>query len=151
MATEVCQASSIPGTGALESACAEKQWQPSDSDIETIAQICHEANRVICTSNGDLSQPSWADAPVWQKLSAIEGVRFHIDNPYADSRASHDKWMETKLRDGWRYGPTKNTDTKEHPCLLPYHALPEHERIKDDVFKAIVHGYVEGLRRKTFN
>jgi hypothetical protein len=131
--------------------CGQKAWSPSDKDIENMALICHEANRAVCVVNGDLSQPSWDDAPDWQKKSAIEGVKFHIAKPHADSRMSHDKWMETKLRDGWRYGPTKNADTKEHPCLLPYHALPDTEKVKDDIFKAVIQGYMAALKRKAFS
>lgn len=123
-----------------------KRWQPDEKDIEDAARICHDANRAICTINGDFSQPTWEDAPEWQKASAMDGVRFHIDNRHADGRQSHDRWMEVKLRDGWRYGPTKDAATKEHPCLLPYHALPQHERVKDDVFRAIVSGYFSGKR-----
>ena len=128
----------------------EKQWQPSEQDVDNIARVCHEANRALCICNGDLSQPTWDEAPEWQKDSARKGVRFHIRQPSADSKRSHDEWMEVKLRDGWRYGPTKNVDSKEHPSLLPYHALPDTEKVKDHIFAAIVSGYVTALRRKNF-
>lgn len=128
----------------------QQRWYPSDKDIATIAEICHEANRVLCATRGDLSVPTWADAPDWQKQSIITGVRFHMDNPHADARDSHDKWMETKLRDGWRYGPAKNVITKHHPCLMPYHALPDDEKMKDDLFRAIVRGCMTGIKRKAF-
>jgi hypothetical protein len=118
-------------------------WSPDPHDIENAARICHEANRVICAINGDLSQPTWEDAPDWQKESAREGVRFHLQKRHADGRDSHDKWMETKLLSGWRYGPTKDAAAKTHPCLLPYHALPDREKVKDDVFRAIVRGYFD--------
>lgn len=96
---------------------AAKQWQPAAQDVDNIARICHEANRAICVCNKDLSQPAWDDAPEWQKESARKGVLFHVANPYADSKRSHDEWMETKLRNGWRFGPTKDADKKEHPQL----------------------------------
>jgi len=43
---------------------------------ETIAVVCHEANRAYCSRIGDDSQPPWCDAPEWQKMSAITGVTF---------------------------------------------------------------------------
>lgn len=135
---------------AQQGMMAEQQWQPSAQDVDNIARICHEANRAICICNKDLSQPAWDDAPDWQKESARKGVLFHISNPYANSKDSHDQWMETKLRDGWRFGPVKDAIKKMHPSLLPYHALPDTEKVKDDIFKAIVTGYVEALRRKNF-
>src|SRR6185312_4891244 len=97
-------------------------------------------NRALCVINGDLSQPAWDDAPEWQRNSATDGVKFHLNNPHANPQRSHHQWMEGKLRNGWRYGPTKNAETKEHPCLLPYHALPENEKVKDQIFSAIVRG-----------
>lgn len=141
-----CQEAPAPGGMTELNAAQLKQWRPSDEAIENTARICHEANRVLCAINGDFSQPTWESAPDWQKDSARQGVRYHIEHPGANSRDSHDRWMETKLRDGWRYGPTKDPDAKLHPCLLPYHALPDNEKVKDDIFRAIVKGYFASLR-----
>lgn len=104
-----------------------------------IAQVCHEANRAYCESIGDTSQPYWTDAPDWQKNSAINGVNFHLDNPSAGPAASHESWMKEKLADGWKLGPVKNPDKKEHPCIVPYEQLPLEQRRKDSLFIAIVH------------
>lgn len=43
----------------------------------------------------------------------------------------HDVWAETRIRDGWSYGPTRNDERKEHPCLVAYEELPESEREYD--------------------
>jgi hypothetical protein len=107
-----------------------------------IARVCHEVNRAYCQSIGDFSQPSWEDAPDWQKTSAINGVRFHIDNPHAEPSASHEKWLEEKRAAGWKYGAVKNPDTKEHPCFVPYSTLPVEQRAKDFLFIAVVHALV---------
>lgn len=69
-------------------------------EVEKIAIVCHQVNRAYCQALGDVSQPTWEDAPDWQKQSAINGVRFHIDNPEASPSASHDKWLEEKLATG---------------------------------------------------
>lgn len=103
-----------------------------------IAEICHEANRAYCRTIGDFSQPSWDDAPDWQKKSAINGVNFHLDNPGAGPSASHDNWLREKIADGWRYGAVKDPERKEHPCCVPYHELDEKQRRKDSLFIAIV-------------
>lgn len=116
-----------------------------EEQILTIAKTCHEANRGVCIAAGDMSQQAWEDAPDWQRASCIEGVKFHVAHPGADSRASHDKWMSRKLREGWRYGAVKDAVAKTHPCLLPHNELPLHDKIKDDVFRAIVHGYLASL------
>ena len=124
-----------------------RMWNPSDEDIETMASMCHEANRALCLSQGDLSQERWSMAADWQKDSARNGVKLHVANPRANGRASHDCWMEEKLRAGWRYGETKNAEAKTHPCLLPYEALPPEQKIKDDIFRGIVRAYVDGMRK----
>lgn len=43
----------------------------------------------------------------------------------------HDVWAETRIKDGWSYGPTRNDERKEHPCLVAYEELPESEREYD--------------------
>jgi len=107
-------------------------------DAEPIAKICHEANRALCTAFGDHSQVAWADAPEWQRESAIKGVQFCMENPDAPPSANHDSWLEEKRRTGWAYGPVKDADAKTHPCFVPYDDLPPDQKAKDYVFKAIV-------------
>ena len=111
--------------------------------VETIAKVCHEANRGYCKALGDDSQPPWEDAPDWQKESARNGVKFHIANPDADPEASHENWLKEKLADHWTYGPVKDVEKKEHPCCLPYKELPVEQRAKDYIFRSIVHSFLD--------
>jgi hypothetical protein len=110
-----------------------------------IARVAHEVNRAYCQAIGDDSQPSWAEAPDWQRISAISGVAFHLTNPDATPEGSHEKWLEQKRADGWRYGPTKNPETKEHPCFVSYGELPPEQRAKDYLFRAVVHSLASSL------
>lgn len=107
--------------------------------IENVARVAHEINKAYCESIGDNSQPVWEDAPDWQKSSAIAGVKFHLENPTAGPDASHNNWLKQKEEEGWKYGPEKNPETKEHPCCVPYDELPVSQRTKDYLFKQIVH------------
>ena len=115
---------------------------------EIIARVCHEANRAYCQSIGDDSQPDWANAPQWQKESAVNGVQFHLAahrrgvKPRAE--ASHEKWLEQKQNEGWQYGPVKDPERKLHPCFVPYAVLPLDQRMKDYIFGAIVQAFYEG-------
>lgn len=106
--------------------------------IEKIAKVCHEANRAYCQTLGDYSQPIWEDAPDWQKSSAIKGVEFNLANPDAPPSHSHDCWLEEKRKTGWKYGPIKDPEKKEHPCFVPYEQLPPEQKLKDALFKATV-------------
>jgi hypothetical protein len=103
-----------------------------------IAAVCHEANRALCRSLGDHSQPTWPEAPDWQTQSAITGVEFNLVNPDAPASASHDSWLAEKERDGWKFGEVKDPEKKEHPCYVPYEQLPKEQQAKDHLFKAIV-------------
>lgn len=113
---------------------------------EQIARIAHEVNREWCAYNGDTSQPSWAEAPEWQRSSAVNGVAFHRVNPGAGDSASHDSWMAEKVAAGWVYGEVKAPDANPptHPCIVPFDQLPREQQFKDRLFRTIVHAALEG-------
>jgi ryanodine receptor 2 len=56
---------------------------------------------------------------------------------------NHDIWAQQRFRTGWTYGPARNDERKEHPCLVPYQELPESEKVYDrqmasETLKAII-------------
>ncbi len=108
-------------------------------DVEQIAKVCHEVNRAYCEALGDTSQPSWEDAPEWQRSSAVNGVKFHEANPDAGPDHSHNEWLAEKRAAGWKFGPVKDPEAKEHPCFVPYDELPTEQKAKDFLFRAVVH------------
>ena len=105
--------------------------------LENIAKVCHEVNRAYCVSIGDNSQVSWDEAEQWQKDSAMNGVKFHLENDVTPEQ-SHENWMAEKLADGWAFGTVKDPSRKLHPCIVPYNELPLEQRVKDYLFKAVV-------------
>lgn len=107
-------------------------------DVRDIARVCHEANRAYCAALEDFSQLPWSEAPDWQRESCEAGVQFHADNPLAGPADSHQEWLDYKRAEGWVYGPRKNPERKEHPCMVPYHELPAEQRRKDALFNAVV-------------
>lgn len=103
-----------------------------------IAEVVHEANRAYCRTLGDLSQVSWAEAPGWQRESAFRGVAGILNSTITRPEQSHESWLDEKRLNGWKYGPVKNAETKEHPCFVPYAELPPEQQVKDAIFFAIV-------------
>lgn len=116
--------------------------------VESIARICHHVNREYCSLAGDFSQTSWDDAPQWQRDSAIAGVNLHLSDPSAGPRASHESWMAQKVAEGWVYGPVKDPERKQHPCVVPFDELSEFQRGKDYIFRGIVHAIAIELVRQ---
>lgn len=108
------------------------------SEIDTIARVCHEVNRAYCQALGDNSQPAWEDAPEWQRSSARMGVDLHLMGDFGPE-ASHIAWMKLKAEEGWTYGPVKDPDLKQHPCMVRFDQLPREQQAKDYLFRAVVH------------
>jgi ryanodine receptor 2 len=44
---------------------------------------------------------------------------------------THDLWAQSRIKDGWTFGPERNDALKKHPCLIPYESLPESEKLYD--------------------
>ena len=110
--------------------------------LDKIARICHEVNRAYCQALGDDSQPSWEDAPAWQRESARMGVDLHLMGNFGPE-ASHISWMNNKIADGWTYGEVKDSEAKTHPCIKQFSQLPREQQAKDYIFRAIVHAFKE--------
>ncbi len=104
---------------------------------EQIAEVCHEANKAYCKSEGDFSQNHWGGAPEWQRTSAIKGVEFARGGGKSPMDL-HQSWCAEKYADGWVYGEVKDPEKKTHPCLVAYGELPLAQRRKDYLFGAIV-------------
>lgn len=105
---------------------------------EQIARVTHDANRSYCQSIGDDSQKTWDEAEQWQRDSAITGVLYALGNPNVTSEEMHDSWSAQKEATGWKYGIVKDSEKKQHPCLVSYSELPAEQQRKDALFSAIV-------------
>lgn len=120
--------------------------RPSAMNPEQIARVVHEANRALQHIQGDPTpSPPWDQAPQSQRQSALEGV---LDALAGSTPAElHRDWVTHKLRSGWRYGPVKDEAAKTHPCMVPYDELPNHQKLKDRMFIAIVDALRNGNDR----
>lgn len=104
--------------------------------VEEIAQVVHEANRALQRINGDLVSSPWEECGAEMQASIIDGVR--VVQSGATAKQSHENWVRFKIQHGWTYGKAKSEAEKTHPCLVDYEDLPESQRVKDDLFGAIV-------------
>jgi hypothetical protein len=111
----------------------------SERQLQTIAKVCYEAKRAYCSTLGDNSQVPWDDATEESKQSYLMGVKLRLDYPDAGPEIAHAGWMKQKLREGWVYGPIKDENTKEHPCLVSFADLPKEQQAKVFIITAIVY------------
>lgn len=58
---------------------------------------------------------------------------------------SHESWFAEKVATGWKYGPVKDPEKREHPCMVSYAELPPVQRQKDHVFVGTVRTWAAAL------
>lgn len=111
--------------------------------VDRIARTCHEVNRAYCQRLGDFSQVPWNEVPEWQRDSARNGVRAILADPSTTPEQSHLNWRAQKEAEGWVFGPVKDVELKQHPCMLPYDQLPAEQQTKDHLFGAVVRAHID--------
>lgn len=107
-------------------------------DDNKIVKIAHEVNKVYRIALGDYSQPDWDDLSDHQKKSALASVAFYRANPYASPEDNHNEWIKDMKSRGWKHGEIKDTQKKEHPCIIPFNDFPQDQKAKDYIFRGIV-------------
>ena len=49
----------------------------------------------------------------------------------AISKNVHEVWAQNRMNEGWTYGPVRDDQKRQTPCLIPYEQLPEEEKAYD--------------------
>ena len=98
----------------------------------------HEANKEIQQQTGEFI-PQLSEHLT---KSILDDVYYVLDNPNCTPEQQHNNWVHFKRADGWRYGPEKDFERKEHPCLVPYSELPEIQQRKDSVFRQTLDNFI---------
>lgn len=117
----------------------ENQKANSNARLHKVAELAHEANRVLQYANHEENQSQmWEYLTHEQKQSALQGVKILLENPNTSPKELHEKWKQHKIENGWVYGATKCEEKKTHPCLVPYEELSHAQHVKDFMFHSIV-------------
>lgn len=110
--------------------------------IEKIAEVCHEANRALQLVLCEAASAHWPECSEDMKASARKGVMAYLENPEITSEDLHEKWCLYKWERGWTRGEVKSESNKTHPNLVPYDQLPREQKLKDALFRNVIHALV---------
>ena len=64
-------------------------------------------------------------------LSAIELPQELLELAQVISKNVHEVWSAGRMSEGWTYGPVRNDQKRETPCLVPYEELSDEEKAYD--------------------
>ena len=116
-----------------------KEQLKTSNDLQSrLVLAIHEANKEIQQQTGEFI-PQLSEHLT---KSILDGVYFVLDNPNCTPEQQHNNWVHFKRADGWKYGPEKDFERKEHPCLVPYSELPEIQQRKDSVFRQTLNNFI---------
>lgn len=76
-----------------------------------------------------MSDPNYQPTPI--DVSRVELSPKLEDLVERLARNTHEVWAQNRTQQGWSYGPSRNDERKEHPCLVPYDELPASEQDVD--------------------
>lgn len=116
----------------------KEQLKTSNELQSRLVLAIHEANKEIQQQTGEFI-PQLSEHLT---KSILDGVYFVLDTPNCTPEQQHNNWVHFKRADGWRYGPEKDFERKEHPCLVPYSELPEIQQRKDSVFRQTLDNFI---------
>ena len=102
-----------------------------DFDIET-------SN--VYRANADLAHPFETDYQISVDAKNV------LKDAYA--RQSHNQWIQTKMREGYRYGLKLNLKEKTHPAMRPWDDLPkEYRRLPESSDKELLDFYSANISK----
>ena len=80
-----------------------------------------------------MTQNPYTSTPTPNDTSDVELSEELLELVELIAENTHDNWAAGRIVEGWTYGPVRNDDLKQHPCLVPYNELPDNEKRYDRV------------------
>lgn len=114
------------------------------SFITLIARTCHAWVREYQLGTEPDSTPHWELAPDYQRKSTLESIEnilaqyYDPSKPPPTPRMVHELWARQKMEDVWRWGSQKAPAVAGDRDMVDWPSLPREQRVKDEVFLAIV-------------
>uniref|UniRef100_A0A803TM66 Ryanodine receptor 2 n=1 Tax=Anolis carolinensis TaxID=28377 RepID=A0A803TM66_ANOCA len=86
----------------------------------------HNDTRDLLGPNISLSQAAFTPVPVDTSQIVLPPHLERIREKLAEN--IHELWVMNKIELGWQYGPVRDDNKRQHPCLVEFAKLPEQER-----------------------
>lgn len=116
-----------------------------DDILELILTVLHNANAVLKKLNNEKHE-ELADMEPARRAGIKAAIKHALENDTSPEE-SHNKWLVAHEKLGYKYGIEIDREKLLHPCMVPYYQLPETQRIKDDMFLAIIQSFKEKIPR----
>lgn len=115
-------------TTARQRAC--KEWHELDENMRWANRYQIDAFLVYLRTLGYevTRNPAENEQPVSPEtfLEQLTGDSLHIL-----MRMEKHRWNAERTIEGWQYGPVRCNEHRIHPLIIPFHRLPEEEKLKD--------------------
>ncbi|XP_074846207.1 ryanodine receptor 2 isoform X10 [Carettochelys insculpta] len=86
----------------------------------------HQCTRDLLGPTISLSQAAFTPVPVDTSQIVLPAHLERIREKLAEN--IHELWVMNKIELGWQYGPVRDDNKRQHPCLVEFSKLPEQER-----------------------
>lgn len=103
----------------------------------TICDLVSQYARYVSGKQRSTCLP-WAEMTQEQQNKFKSVVIASLSNPPKSARESHDRWMISRVSDGWVYGIKASAELKQHPNIVHWELLPPEEQFKDAIFSSLI-------------
>lgn len=109
-------------------------YDPNSMHLHDVYPIEHFTNAWVDSKNYMVTATTEEQAvyvPHLIDLSDVELGEELIELREAIAEHAHNVWAAERQAQGWTYGPERNDDLKQTPCMVPYSKLPDSEKTFD--------------------
>lgn len=124
------------------------------NDYTQKARTVHTVIRIVNLVRGAAPEPHWEKLEQSLRDSVIKAVRVCTEKNCKTPQDCHNAFIETKMEQGWQYGPVKIESEKRSPLMIPFTELPLIHQKETSLFCAIlnaVNGVVDAPDYGTYD